>query len=593
MAAPRAAERTASSDVAADRPPGVPPGSPEPAPSHRWIDAFPGWMVNAATVLGFALPVAAFLASIARYGVDVVYSDQLSVAPFLAASRTHLIPWGPLWAQYNQDRSFFPNLVVVALAHLDHFDVRVEDLIGGLMLIAATGLLVVAHKRRSPRCPWLYYCPVPFVTLSVVQYSNTFFGGVSWYLTMLGLAAALVLLDADTHRPLAFGGAVAAAVVGTFSSAAGLFIWPAALVLLVLRRRSRRASFAWVGCAAVTVIAYFHGFVFDAASSPQTGQVFAHPWTALQILLTTGGNVFGLVVPPAAGPDATVLLLGVAVLTVAVWAVARNLTNGRTEDGGPLGVALITFALLFALSVTAGRIEFGQSGASVSRYTTYSLLFLVGSYLGFLGVRRSTVRSGASRHPVSASIGTVAVLVLMGLQVPVGTVNGLRGERQFHEAQVVAGAYERIYRSAPDFALQVNLGPFRTPAWIRGNLSTGAAMHLSVFSRTAPVRGGPLDLPPPPTGILIPRDGAVVHGPTVFDAGTLNPVGVAGVSLTVRGDTSGLHDSVPMVLGGYGWVARWDTTKVPDGAYTAVATTTMFNGRSTMSRPVPFVVANG
>ena len=73
---------------------------------------------------------------------------------------------------------------------------EVEEFLSGLMLVAATFLLIHAHKRRSPDVPWLYYCPVVILACSVVQYGATLWGfQLAWYLVLLALAFVVVFID--------------------------------------------------------------------------------------------------------------------------------------------------------------------------------------------------------------------------------------------------------------------------------------------------------------------------------------------------------------------------------------------------------------
>ena len=102
------------------------------------VDRLPRSVVVVLTVVGFALPVCAFLGSTVAYSVNIVMYDNLSIMPFVKASETRIVPWGPLSAQYNQDRSFFPNALSVVLAHVDHLDMRVENTIGALMVVIGT-----------------------------------------------------------------------------------------------------------------------------------------------------------------------------------------------------------------------------------------------------------------------------------------------------------------------------------------------------------------------------------------------------------------------------------------------------------------------
>ena len=160
---------------------------------------------------------------------------------------SHPLTCGALWTQHNENRTFFPNLVVVMLAHTTHFNVRVEEFLSGLMLIAATLLLIHAHKRRSPDIPWLYYCPVVILACSLVQYGATLWGfQLAWYLVFLALAVVVVVLDRDELGVTTLAVAVIAGVIGSFSSLQGLLIWPIGLVLIFYRRRARPVVIAWI-----------------------------------------------------------------------------------------------------------------------------------------------------------------------------------------------------------------------------------------------------------------------------------------------------------------------------------------------------------
>ena len=165
-----------------------------------------------------------------------------------------------MWSQHNENRIFFPNVIVLLLAHTDHFNIRTEELLGALMLTAAVIFIIWAHKRRSPSTPWLYYCPVAFLAFSFVQYGNTIWGfQLAWYMVLLCVSATLLLLDRIVLTWVALAGALAVAVIGSFSSLQGLLIWPMGLVLLYFRRRSLLQFGAWIGFAFAAVFVYFDG----------------------------------------------------------------------------------------------------------------------------------------------------------------------------------------------------------------------------------------------------------------------------------------------------------------------------------------------
>ena len=75
--------------------------------------------------------------------------------------------------------------------------------------------MILTHHRRSPATPWIAYCPVGFVLLSVAQFGDTLYGfQVGWYLIMLALSIALFFLDRSVLTRIAFCAAVAVASSG-------------------------------------------------------------------------------------------------------------------------------------------------------------------------------------------------------------------------------------------------------------------------------------------------------------------------------------------------------------------------------------------
>ena len=101
-----------------------------------------------------------------------------------------------------------------------------------MMAVVATGFFILAHHRRSPSTPWVYYVPVALVMLSFVQEGNTLFGyALGWYIVLLALAGAVYLLDRPTLTWPTLAGGIVIAIVGSYSNLYGLLIWPAVLVL--------------------------------------------------------------------------------------------------------------------------------------------------------------------------------------------------------------------------------------------------------------------------------------------------------------------------------------------------------------------------
>ena len=73
---------------------------------------------------------------------------------------------------------------------------------------------------------------------SIVQAENTLWGfQLAWYLVLVLLAGVIFILDRPSLSTLESTAAVVLAVLGSYSSLQGLFIWIAGLLLLLYRRR--------------------------------------------------------------------------------------------------------------------------------------------------------------------------------------------------------------------------------------------------------------------------------------------------------------------------------------------------------------------
>jgi hypothetical protein len=402
-----------------------------------------GWGKSLTVVL-LAAPVAAYFWLIHHYALNIVYYDQWSDVRLVAHPT-----FGALWAQHNENRIFFPNLVVLLLAHTTHLNIVDEEFLSASMLVAATALFALAHRRRAPETAWFAYIPLVLLLFSFVQDGDTLWGfQLAWYMVLLALAGCLYLLDRPNLTWLVFAVAVVIAVVGSFSSLQGLLIWPVGVLLNFQRRRRRAFQLGWIVSAAVTIATYLYGLNFSKANPGGTFAV-THLGSSLRFFFTAIGNIFGgqviqagVRVPgaPNLGTGGTVVL-GIivfvfAVLTIVVFGAHRDETTA-----GPIGVALVFFGVFFAASLTIDRSS-AAWGAGLSRYTTFDLLILAGCYLAMLGRSLTERRSWI---PTARAI----IVGLVALQVVLGTIEGIAYARTWERHEIaIANITENIDRAS-------------------------------------------------------------------------------------------------------------------------------------------------
>jgi hypothetical protein len=476
--------------------------SDELVPS-RWIDRLDKRIVGIATGLGFGLPVLIYTWLVAHYGVNMVEGDQWDDVTVIRHSYSNFFDWSSLWSQHNENRIFFPNLVVIGLSRTTSFNIHIEEYLSEAMLAASVVLVILTHRRRSPSVPWLYYCPVVLLMFSLTQYGNALWGfQMAWYLVLLALTSTIFVLDRIRLGRVAFSVALATALVGSFSSLQGLLIWPVGLVLLYHRRRSWKLAVVWAVVGVAAAALYLHNFNTDEAAAPH-GYVFSHPFEALQFFIFSIGDLLGIPFRFRQGGGGWILLLGSILVTMAVILLLAYGFGRDETTGAPVGVSLIVMGLLFDATVTEGRVFFGFWGASASRYTTFDLLVLVGSYLVLLDRPPigQTSTAGPGHRPVALArvsdaqstackwlsgvrpVLMGALVVVITLQICISIPNAINGSRRNFAYQTAGAEILRNIDHASDYSIRFYLSVFTTEAFIKEQARTLQKHHLVVFAR--------------------------------------------------------------------------------------------------------------
>lgn len=576
------------------------------------------------TVLGFAVPVVAYFWLIQHDGVNAIWYDQWADINVIAHPTL-----STLWMQHNEDRILFPNLIVLALAHTNHFNIHSEDFLSGIMLVGSAGLFIMAHKRRSPSTLWLFYCPVVIVMLSFVQFGNALWGfQIAWYLVLLSLACALFVLDRPMLTWWGLLAAMAVAIVGSFSSLQGLLIWPAGLVLLYSRSRPKNVIAVWVLAGIVTGSLYFYHYSSATADAGSTSSyMFSHPLAAAEFYLSAIGDIVGEQLSPV-GHNYVIIGLGTIIFAVAIWVL---ITYGlrRDESGRAIGVALICVGLLFDVTITAGRAAYGTYYSDASRYTTFDLLVLVGIYLAILESppkqswkwhsiriepkyelandcasvdlrpRESTnPRSGLDKPLfVVRSIVTAAIVILVVL----GTANGLTQSTVWRQKLATAAAVEVNIDKASDNIVAGTLYPNPAPktALVRELAQIARSRDLSVFATGAFDHYSKTGLPVASSltsRVIAPTDRATLKGDSWLVASASVIIGSVKVNVDkVEFEVTGGNLKRAVIgAAGYtyfGWLDLWNSATVASGGYT-IQSVAFSGGDVSVSPAVTITVDN-
>ena len=590
----------------------------EPPPTPAAPDRSPRLL----SVLGasaLALPVLGLFWSIHHYAVNTIFADQWFDIDLIRRFHSGTLNAGAIWAQHGENRILVPNLIVLLLAESVHFNIVFEDYLSGLMLVAATALIIGAHKRRSPSTPWIYYFPVVIVVISMNQGGMVLFGfAISWYLVILGLAAALFLLDSPRFTWIVLAGAVLVTIAASFSDLEGLFIWPVGVFMLYQRRRSQRAFLVWILAALATTSLYWYHLHVNVHQA----YAFGHPLLTLRFFFFAIGNVAGVPVPvvPSA-TDYVFVALGVIIFVLAVWVLVDGVRRRAQPAASPIGVSLVLFGLLYTVALTGSRVGFGLP--VLPRYAIWDLLMLAGCYLSILdgfrlsvsdrvgndragsdGAEQSTrgaARLGSGIRTKSsgraARLGlVVAVVTVVCVQVVVGTYEALQSGRTWHDREVSVADITVNIHHAPNGMVVNQLGSGTEPAsFLRSMAAYAKRERLSLFSTGAVAQyaneGLPRSPTPPVVTVTSPDNGATLRGVKWLLASASDSFGVAKVRFEVEFEGRP-YATIPATSTSFGWLGGWNTATVPNGQYGVRSIATDSSGRTATSSPVTVTVEN-
>ncbi len=307
-----------------------------------------------------------------------------------------------LWKQHNEHRIIFPELVFVADMLLWHGSeilpllVSVATYVGIWVALSFVLFSVksISFEAKSFAC--LLGAIVMFWGGSVCVLAAPFL--LQWPLMQLAVAGALILL-AYAKRDLgnrALAASIASAVVATYSSGNGMFVWPVLLGAGIILRLNRRQMIILTAAAIASIGVYFIGYKFS--SSLNIRAMLAHPFFTLGFIGSYLSMPFAGYKPPQFG-----IRIGLISLAVVIYCLVLVIRAGRIRQ--PIAIVLFgsyAFTLLTALVTAGGRMnpeDPTMTSAKAPRYVTVPMVnwavfvFICFWVLAEFRSRRSEVRA--------------------------------------------------------------------------------------------------------------------------------------------------------------------------------------------------------
>ena len=364
------------------------------------------------------LPMVLVAAIISRSGVNVPYGDEWSLLSLFGKWESHQLTFADLFAEHNGHRILIPRLIYLALIQLTHGNTKAEMFFSlFLCILTSAGLFVLLRRtvRGSTAKQLALWAFINLFLFSPIQAENWLWGfQLQIFLSNLCLVGAIVCVTSDATRFVRFVGTLTFGLAGTFSFGNGLLIWPIILFLLVCRRGKVLFLAAWIGVAALVVLAYLPGYQGHDAVRPVVSW-FDYPLYFFGFLgapLARIPNSQPLTLPVIIGSILVATFLGIAVQ------LARR--RAGLWNAAPW-LALGAYVIGSAVMATTARSHLGPEHALDSRYTTVSVILLV-SLIGLVASVMSRERTPATPVPenttVLASALVGSLLTLYAINAP-------------------------------------------------------------------------------------------------------------------------------------------------------------------------------
>jgi hypothetical protein len=397
-----------------------------------------------------------------------------------------------LYALQNEHRMLFPKGAELLLGTITNYDNLAEMYLVWVCFLVTLAVLLLAFRYPARRSWLLLFVPVSLLVFGLRQYENLLFGfQINFAFTqtfgVLALFLLHVLVRGGRPERLAFAAALCSATVASFSTAQGLFVWPAGLVglLLGLAQGAAKRAFVvvWGLAGLMEWTAYFAGYV---APEERPSMLYAldHPVTGARYFLTLlGGSLFWR--------QTFASLTGLLITCLVLAALLLIYKSGKVHEYS-FWASLLLYSFLMLAAITLGRAGlFDAEQALSSRYAAFSVLTVVGVYAILVKI----ILEGKS-VVATAMLAALSGVVLLSAAVsyPEGVEEGAEQKVFREEAAFVLATYE----TQPDWALEARL-VHPSAAFVKKRAPVLQRLDYNVFSQ--PRAGGLL---PPPLSSLSP-----------------------------------------------------------------------------------------
>jgi hypothetical protein len=406
-------------------------------------------------------PVALAACLVARYGVDVPFWDEWTIAEFLQKIDGGTLTASALLSQHNEHRMLVPRIIQLAVAFGMGWDTRILMWLSlGLLLACLSGCVVLWRRSLEHRATWpstISLALVALLVFSPAQHQNLLWGfQICFFVPGACLLASTIIVSSPKATlGLSLAAASVLSTAATFSILPGLLTWPLTAWTALPRfgPPSRTGTVKWVLWAvwcSVVIALYFFRYE-PPVHSPSLLAALNQPITLLTGTIVCVGSPFSFGSYPlrsafVAGVFATGAL---GWLMLSVW---RRRTDTELVARATPWMVIASFGFLSGAAIAVGRVGYGYVALLESRYASLTMAVYIGVMMLAAVLRDRAATARASREWVVVS---AALAVLYALSFP------------YHLARIQQGYSVRLQSQAIYiFAEAATSGWPMIPPWL-------------------------------------------------------------------------------------------------------------------------------
>lgn len=416
------------------------------------------------------------LSLIRNYGITVPFLDQWELVPLLGKAHTNELSISDIWAQHNEHRIFFPQVVMLAMASMTNWDIMYElyanMVLAGLIFFFLYRLVLRSLGESVPL--WLLSA-LSFLVFSPAQFENW---GWGWEIQVfMSVLFTIVAVWAIVQWPDQLKGvlvAATAAVISSYSFNNGLLTWIIVGVILIAQRdRKWRYILIWSSAFIMALVLYYYGYT-KPGHHPPLVLFLKYPFYFILYVLAYIGSPIGFY----NGYIAIIAGLSLVIMLSVITIIIRRSSREMFEKALPW-LALALYSFFSAAATGIGRLGFGVSQALSSRYITISLLFIIATLVITVIFINNHLRIN-KRLPIT---GIAAISVVSALFIVCYSFSFSAGRSAMvnkHQISIVGADCLQHLEIAPDGCLQIM---YPDPVKVRERANRLLAMGITFSER--------------------------------------------------------------------------------------------------------------